>query len=243
MRAPLALSGLALIALGCSTGSLAERAAPTFTVASLEVPDAVEAAAGWTDIQDAATPGRPPEVPHGPFADNWNHYVSLLGGQRWLDEDIWGDLDEPVVLGLELNGEASGSGNGYEVGGLYTNDDADFGPVGPVESELTTGELYAGYRYTFNSDEQGLHPFVSAGADMMYGELKLSGGGSSSTEDDTVFGIYARAGLLWDVSERLRLGLDYRYLYSDDYQFDFPGGKVDAKSDYDQVVLSLGWRF
>jgi len=119
---------------------------------------------------------------------------------------------------------------------MYSTEDDD---IGGVDAETRTYELYAGYRYTFSPEEEGLHPFLSVGLDAINAELDVTG---AHGEDDTVVGAYARAGLLWDVSDRLRLGVDYRHLFADDFEIDFgPGAEIEADADYDQVVFSVGW--
>jgi len=197
---------------------------------------------GWSTLEPSTVVSGPTASASSnrPAAARENRHITVMGGQRWMDND-WDPLDEPVAFGLEFDDSDPGSGHGYEVGVLYTNDDDDDTlPIfGSVEAEATTYELYGGYRHTFRADDSGLHPFVSAGLNVMYGELELSALGISDDDDDTVFGGYARAGLLWDIGQRLRLGLDYRHLFTEDLEvFD-----TDFDSDYDQVMLSLGWAF
>lgn len=234
MRVSFVLSSLALVAAGCATESVAMRSAPDLAVAGLATPVGTETG-GWSEVEPTTTVVVRPSAVRPAAAESWEHHVTAMGGQRWLDDDDWDELDEPLVFGVEFDGTDVTSGNGFEVGVLYSNDDAD---IGPFEAEATTWELYAGYRYTFNPQEEGIHPFLSAGVEAMNGELDVSGGGS---EDDTVVGAYGRAGLLWDVSDRLRLGLDYRHLFSDDLEFDNAGGDLEANPDYDQIVFSVGW--
>ena len=232
MRVFFVLSSLALVAAGCATESVAMRSAPDLAVAGLATPVGTETD-GWREIEPATTVVRARPA----AAESWDHHVTAMVGQRWLDDDDWGDLDEPLAYGVEFDGTEVDSGNGFEVGVLYTNDDDD---IGPFDVEATTWELYAGYRYTFDPQEEGIHPFLSAGVEALQGELDIDGVGK---EDDTVFGVYARAGLLWDVSDRLRLGLDYRHLFADDLEPDFDGLDIEANPDYDQVVFSLGWAY
>jgi len=160
--------------------------------------------------------------------------VSLMMGERWLDDDDDNTvdalgLDEQSVGGFEIDSYNRGSGNGFELGWATSWED---NTTAGVKGEVDMSEVYAGFRKTFMLDDQ-FHPFVSGGVSYVDGELD-SGPASSDGSD---LATYLRAGILWDLGDRLRLGLDYRYLFGGDVF----GGLGDA--DYDQVALSLGYRF
>lgn len=227
---------VAFAAPGCATGAAIDRdvdldlsrielAAPV-RAAPLDAPAVTE----WQPLVAVpATTLAPRALPE--VGGLWISHVSLLGGGRWLDKDDWSPLEHQLVFGLEVDESDAASGNGYEVGALYAHDEDDL--------ESTTYEAYGGYRYTFDvAETEGVHPFVSLGLAVSQAELK-----AGDTDDDTVVGPYLRAGLLWDVSERVRLGLGYRRLFADDYDFDVGGSNVHANADYDQVTLSLGFEF
>ena len=240
-RIPSLLVVLAVATAGCATGtpmprdadldlSRIELGAPA-RPAPLDAPGATE----WQPLAAVATAPATTAAPLAPRARPdvgglWISHVSLLGGGRWLDKNDWSPLEHQLVFGLEIDESYAETGNGYEVGALYAHDEDDL--------ESTTYEVYGGYRYTFGPAEQELHPFVSLGVAASRAELD-----AGSTDDDTVFGAYARAGLLWDIGDRVRLGVDYRRLFADDYDFDVGGSNVHADADYDQVTLSLGYEF
>jgi len=241
-RVTLVLSVVALASLGCATSTISTPELTSLSATSLTVASGSADSNGWSTLEPSTVvPGLTESASSSrPAAAPLSHHITLMGGKRWLDDD-WDPLDDPPAFGLEFDDSNPASGHGYEVGVLYTNDDDDetLPIIGEVKAETTTYELYGGYRHTFDAGESGLHPFVSAGLNVMYGELELSALGQSDDDHDTVFGAYARAGLLWDIAERLRLGLDYRHLFTQDLEvFD-----DDFDSDYDQVMLSLGWAF
>jgi len=61
----------------------------------------------------------------------------------------------------------------------------------------------------------------------------------SETDGELIVGGYARAGLLWDLNQRLRLGADYRYFIGENIEiFD-----ESLNTDYGQLVFSLGFAF
>lgn len=214
MRRLLSVLALAAaVSAGCATGAAA-------------IPGSLDPSRATLAAPAPAAPG---------VGGRWISHVSLLGGGRWLEKSDWEPLEHQLLGGLELDESFAATGNGYEAGFLYAEDEDDL--------ESTSYELYGGYRYTFRAAEEGLHPFVSLGLSAQKCELEASVAGVNDTDDDTVVGAYARAGLLWDLSERVRLGLDYRRFISGDLDFELLGSDVQANSDYDQVVLSLGFEF
>ena len=240
---------LAAALAGCATNSAATLGSPALSMASLaesvEAPaaDASDASA-WHEVDPASAMAPSMSASTVPmFARPSATHLTAMVGERWLDEDEWGDFDNPVAYGLEVDG-SNHDGHGYEVGVFYTNEDQDdLGNITGLDGETTTWDAYLGYRYTFNRDDDGLHPFVSVGGGAENGELEANTPFGSDSDDDTVFGAYARAGLLWDLGEHIRLGLDYRHFWGQDLEVNVAGADITANSDYDQVMATLGWGF
>ena len=255
-RLPLIVLPLAAALAGCATNSAAIPAAtpgsPALSTVSLAAPVEApapaalppSAATAWHEV-DPATMTAPsmststsPPVASGQVGT----HLTALVGERWLDSDEWGDFDQPVAYGLEVDGSNS-EGHGYEVGVMYTDEkEDDLGNITALDGETTTWEAYLGYRYTFNQDGT-LHPFLSVGGGAENGEFEASTPFGSDSDDDTVFGGYARAGLLWDLGDHVRLGLDYRHFWGQDLEVNVAGADITANSDYDQVMATLGWGF
>lgn len=240
MRRPLvALAALAAVASsGCAAPAPRNPGLHLTAAASAPAPIDASAAATWSEWSPSSpaaafvTPASPgPLRVGGP----WISHITVMAGGRWLDEDDWEPLEEQLAFGLQLDEVESEDGNGYEIGVLYAEDEDDL--------EATTYEGFVGYRHTFREDTEAWHPFVSAGLSAVWGEVELPTPGSNPGDDDIIFGAYARAGLLWDVSERVRLGLDYRHLFAQDYEFELAGEDVERSGDNDQVLLSLGFEF
>jgi opacity protein-like surface antigen len=230
----------ALVSAGCATNPAPVQPLPELSVASLSAPNAL-AASGWSELELAAPATQLQERSHDAATSSpGNRHVTLMVGERSLDGDDWGPFDSPSVYGVEFDETSPGSGNGFEAGLFYTNDqDDDVAAAIAGEVEVTTYEFYGGVRHTFRPGQGGLHPFVSAGLDLEHGRIKLTAPGVSEADGDLVAGAYARAGLLWDITDRVRLGVDYRYLIAQDFEiFDTSLG-----TDYDQVTFSLGFAF
>jgi len=239
-RVPVFLSIAALVSAGCATNVAANKALPAFSVSSVSSP---EEATGWSEIELDVTAPRTQDPSYGPVpSGDAEHHFTLMVGERELDEDDWGSFDSPTVYGVEVDQTSPSSGNGVEAGFFYTNDEDDDVVAGIAgEVEVSTYEFYCGVRHLFFPGQGGLglHPFVSAGIEALHGRIKVKAPGVSEADGELVAGAYARAGLLWDITDRLRLGADYRYLYAQD--FDIFDTHLDP--NYGQVVFSLGFAF
>ena len=239
-RVSFVVSMAVLVSAGCATNPAAIPLAD-LSVASLSAPRDASAASGWSELELAAPAPQGQDQLHAAKpSSHGDRHVTLMVGERSLDDDDWGPFDSPTVYGVEFDESSPGSGNGFEAGLFYTTDkDDDVAAAISGEVEVTTYEFYGGVRHTFRPGQGGLHPFVSAGLDLEHARIKLTAPGVSEADGDLVAGAYARAGLLWDTTERVRLGVDYRYLFAQDFNiFD-----TNLNSDYDQVTFSLGFAF
>ncbi len=97
------------------------------------------------------------------------------------------------------------------------------------------------------SGDSSFHPYIGGGA----GELRFKfkhptyGGNDLGSSSDDVFAWQVGAGLGFDVSEHTELALDYRYVRSDEAQFDFSSdsGNVRARYQAQSLMLSLRYFF
>jgi hypothetical protein len=162
--------------------------------------------------------------------------MTVLVGQRFLDEDDWEPVEEPLAVSVEFDHYGRFDPAGFEIGFSYAEDSGD---VGPVEIDSQIWELYGGVRKTFSLAEDRLHPYISAGMSWSNAEVDASAGGLSSNIDDDALGFYLRGGVYYTFGGGLNLGLDYRKLLGAD--FDAEGASADG--DFDQFSLSLGYSF
>lgn len=162
--------------------------------------------------------------------------VTMLVGQRFLDEDDWSPVDEPTAFGIEFDSYGPFDPLGFEFGFSFAEDS---GSVGPVDIDTQTWEIYAGPRKTFSLANDRLHPYLSAGASWSNAEVDASAGGLSGDIDDDAFGFYLRAGVYYTFGEGFNLGVDYRKLLGVDYKDE--GESADG--DFDQFSLSVGYSF
>lgn len=231
LRPFLLLSPSCLLALACATPPAAPSAPRAPRV--VNEPAATEA---WTTGVFAAEAGAPaPRAPASQLESMSNRHVTLLLGERMLDEDDWDPVEDQWAGGVELDGTDPSSGHGYEFGMTFSRDDDD---DGPVDVEGNTFDVYGGYRYTFRPDEQSIHPYLSGGLAVIRAEAEVDTPVGNNSDDDVSPGAYVRAGIAFDLSDRMRVGLDYRHMFLTDVDI---GSISDV--DFDQVMVTLGFAF
>jgi opacity protein-like surface antigen len=223
-----------LVASGCAS----QAAAPLAFHAPKLTDEPIEATA---DAQPLALEGAPDtaagaaEVTHAQAASTdplSDRHVTLLLGGRHLDGNKADnlDVDNQFMLGLGLDMSDPQTGNGFEAGFEGSGEDST---VGGQDVEMRLFDIYGGYRKTFHPDDAQVHPYLGGGLALVHGKLDVG-----PDDDDDTLGGYVRAGVGFDVSDQVRLGIDYRHLWAD---LDFFGDGFDA--DFDQLALSLAFAF
>ncbi|MCY3004112.1 MAG: outer membrane beta-barrel protein [Planctomycetota bacterium] len=176
----------------------------------------------------------------------------LLGLQNFGSSQMWRPVDETWALALDTSYEDFGDVVGLEWGfALLFDNGYRYGPgslPGSTETDdrrhmrLNLYEFSIGAHRTFLRDT-ALRPYVGAGLDFIYydGEAKWYDDPTAArvrkTHKRLVFGLYAHAGITYQLSEDLQLGLDIRQVFgTPDTNFFF-----DGDLDYQRASLFLGW--
>ncbi len=162
--------------------------------------------------------------------------VTMLVGQRYLDDGDWDPVDEQTSFGVEFDSYGPFDPVGFEIGFSIAEDS---GKVSGIDVDTQTWELYAGARKTFSLAGDRLHPYLAAGASWTNAEVDASAGGSSVDIDDDALAFYMRAGAYYTFGEGFNLGLDYRKLIGADYS----AGGESADGDFDQFSIGIGYSF
>jgi len=179
-------------------------------------------------------------------------YIAGRGG--------WSSVETTNLHGTGL-GDIEYS-NGYIVGGAIgyawtngfrleaelmrrANDPDTIGIAGArrdAEGEVTSDAAMGNLLYDFRLGSFPLEPYVGvgAGAVRVRTENVRINGGPFSDDRDTVFGVQGIAGVSYAFTPRVRLTLDYRYLYAPDVEFSSPT-KFDT--DYRSHAVTAGFRF
>ena len=163
---------------------------------------------------------------------------SALVGKRSIDEDAFAPTDSPGVFAVEYSQVPDPGGPGFEFGLGLGFDDED-GAILPdntlADLELRQAELYAGLRIEFMAGP--VRPYIGGGGTFLSTTTTIRKGFLQAEEDDSVLGAYLHGGIQADLNDVLFLGLDYRHVFAEDYEF----GGSSLTADYDQVSLVIGF--
>jgi opacity protein-like surface antigen len=179
-------------------------------------------------------------------------YLGLRGG--WSTAES-ANLNGPGLGDIEYS-------NGYIVGGAVgyawanglrleaeltrrSNDPDAIGIAGSnrsAEGEVTADAAMANLLYDFKLGSFPLEPYVGVGAgavrvrtdDVRVANVPFS------DDRDTVFGVQGIAGVSYAFTPRIRLTLDYRYMYAPDVEFS-SGTRFDT--NYRSQAVTAGFRF
>ena len=230
LRQTLLIAPSCLLVLACATPP-----APSAPRAP-RVMDEPAAAEAWsTGVYASEAVAAAPRAPASQLDSMSDRHVTLLLGERMLDESDWDPVENQWAGGVEVDGTDPDSGHGYEFGMTFSRDDDD---EGPIDIEGNTFDVYGGYRYSFRPDERSIHPYLSGGLAVIRGEVKVDTPVGNDEDDDISPGAYVRAGIGFDLSDRMRVGLDYRHMFLTDVDI----GPI-SDVDFDQVMVTLGFSF
>lgn len=191
---------------------------------------------GWLALALAAAGcASPPED-----AARESHLGIHLGG-RGFGED-WDPVEHQGTIGFEFVHEPTGSVVGIEAA-LFASerneDDFFVPPVATVDVRGRSTELSFGVHKEIPVDYGGVHPYFGGGLSLLHAELRGAEGGVEREEDGDSPGLYVHAGIEFDASEALFIGLDLRLRGGD--ELDLLG--YDRPTSYGQVTFVLGVRF
>lgn len=153
--------------------------------------------------------------------NDWRGSGHFMIGYRHFFDEGWGDLENQPVVGIEFEFRPPNSGLGFEIGAQVS---ADFeNNVGGAAVDLLglLGELYAGPRYTFDVIGAPIHPYIGAGVTLARARLEVFVGNAESTAYDTALAGYGHAGLMYEATQHLDIGIDVRGTF---------GGEIDVGS-------------
>jgi opacity protein-like surface antigen len=163
--------------------------------------------------------------------------LDLQVGMRSYDD--LEPVEDQTTLGLEYVYERPGDAFGWGLGATWAQQDGSYDDDGSkVEVDADVWEVYAGLRRSFDTSS-AVRPYVGLGLTLIGVDAESSGGGGTSSDDDVTTGTYLRAGVLFDLSDAVHLGVDARTVFWTD--LDLEGPAKDA--DHTQLAFVLGFSF
>lgn len=169
-------------------------------------------------------------------AENMGTRVSVLLGRRTLDDsEVWDPVSKEFTAGVELS-RAGESGFGFE-GGLLGSTGFENRFSENVDVTAAILEAFVGLRKEF--DLGGWHPYIGAGGAIVGAAIDNDSGGAAPDDEDITAAYYGRAGVLYDLEERVYFGIDVRFLGGSELEYE----TVTTDVDYRQITFVLGTRF
>ncbi len=142
------------------------------------------------------------------------------------------DLDDGWVVGA-AGGYAFSNGIRAEGELLYLGNDID----SLSDGETSAVGVFANIAYEFN--QQGrIRPFVGAG--LGFAQVNFEDG--VVDDDDIGFAYQAKAGVAYDINDRLTAEVAYRYIGVTDLEFG-SGGPSPIDGDYENQAVTVGLRY
>lgn len=162
-------------------------------------------------------------------AENTGNF-NLLIGQKSLDNAGWGVLDEQAEFAVLIDFKEASWPVEIALGMVAS---ADIVQVAGSDVEGVTSESLAGIRKTFAMAPKIL-PYVGGGLAFVQAERTAAG----NTVDDAAVGYWLNAGLTFRLTDRINIGLDYRY---SDADVTLGGTKIKAGGDHIGLFGGFHW--
>lgn len=187
----------------------------------------------------AATPTTQYANYQGYKDEGWTQVFVSAGKSRFLDDESFPVGDENM-FGIGLRGLAvSNQPVGIEL--TYSYREGEHQTTHnflTTDFEYHTDELDIGLWMPFRT-ESIFHPSVGAGVSFFSVHAHRSGQGVEDSDIEVANGVYGHASLMIDLTRRVQVGVDVRYVFSS--PLDLFGEK--AHGQYGQALFVLGYSF
>lgn len=167
------------------------------------------------------------------LAGNFTGNVNVFLGQKQLDDDDWGRLDDQDELGLLFDFAQKSWPINIAIDLLGSRESASYAGY-DVDGKTT--EFCVGVRKIFILDQSAIFkPYVGGGLAFIGAELEDEFGHS---EDDNGAGIWLNAGGYFTLSQHFNIGLDLRYSKA---EVTLSGEEVEAGGTHIGLILGYHW--
>lgn len=180
-------------------------------------------------------------------------YASEFDGIIAVKAGIYSPQQEPVKdFGSGLNGEISIGGYFspnflFELGVGYFESEGDGviaipgGAVLPADVELAVIPVTATIKWLYPIGS--FAPYAEAGGGVYVADADISGGGVSFSDRYTNFGVHLGLGANVDITKRVFIGLEGRYLWVAEHKFKLGQATEDVELDGVTGTINVGYRF
>ncbi|MEZ5988984.1 MAG: hypothetical protein R3F30_07645 [Planctomycetota bacterium] len=183
----------------------------------------------------------------GPRTKSSSSFVLTLGSRGIDEPELFPGIDSKLAIGSEFAWTAPGSVFGFEIGLTISVADGEFlnGLSQVVEETSGIFEFYFGPRLDFELGSSRFHLVLGAGPSFVTVTDERTVTGLRVESDDDSLGLYGHAGLFYDASEEIQLGLDLRVLGGTEFELyqDIFAPPLEGSADSSQLALAVAIRF
>ena len=167
-------------------------------------------------------------------AYQWTGNVNFFLGQKSLESDDWGPLDEQGAFGVLVDFKQRHWPVSIALDILGSADDTrELG----VDIDGSTVEFNAGVRKIWEVHRSSVRPYIGGGIAFINAELETTGFNTVTVEDDGT-GFWINGGVYWTLGQHFNLGLDLRY---SEAEVTLLGVDVEAGGAFAGLLLGYHW--
>jgi len=167
-------------------------------------------------------------------ANEWSGNVNFFLGQKSLDSDDWGVLDDQSAFGVLVDFKQDHWPVSVALDFLGSYDDVT--QLG-TKFEGGTFEFDVGVRKIWEVSGSPVRPYIGGGLAFVSAKLEESGPFPASDEDNGT-GIWLNGGVYWTLGQSFNLGLDLRYSDAEVTLYDVDG---EAGGTFAGLMLGYHW--
>lgn len=167
-------------------------------------------------------------------ASQWTGNVNFFLGQKSLDSDDWGTLDEQGAFGVLVDFRQENWPVSIALDFLGSADDTT--RLGNTIDGMTT-EFNAGIRKIWEISGSSVRPYLGGGIAFINAELERTNV-FVVKDDDSGTGLWLNGGIYWTLGQHFNLGLDLRYSEADVTLFGVNG---EAGGGFAGLLLGYHW--
>lgn len=157
------------------------------------------------------------------------HFGAFLG-QKWLDEDDWGELDNHFEFAVLADFRETNWPVNIALGFAGS---ADVRKTTAGDFTATTAETLAGLRKLFATNSR-FQPYVGGGLALIEAESETP----RVTHTDSGLGFWLNAGAYLHLTNHFSLGIDYRHSRA---EVTLAGADVEAGGDHVGLTAGYHW--
>jgi len=195
-------------------------------------------AAGCATVARPAVPAQRTGLRHDSYGYPFEE-LDILVGLRTFDDAGFEPHERAGLVGLDF-AEGAGLGNLWLEGGIhYTFDEESDVVIGGTEYELAADTLELSAGLVYGRWFGRWRPFVGAGGSFLFADFDRVDQGVVVEDEDSTPGGYGKLGILFAVSERTHVGIEYRRFEGADLTL----GGVGLDPSSGTFALVFGTRF